>query len=395
MNSTIKKALTLTMVAAMIFGSLTVSSFAAAKVALTVEGKTITSKAADGAIFIDAANRTQVPVRVLATSLGKSVSWNAASQTATIDGTVVIKIGMSELKNTNGTIKMDTQAMIKDGRAYVPARYIAEALGLGVSTSTDSSGSLKVNIAKLSGKIVIAGSTSSQPLSDELAAVFMKQYPGVNVEVQGGGSGVGIAAALSGTCDIGASSRELSAAEAGFTQFDFAKDGVAVIVNKDVNVSGLTMDQIRKIYIGEAKNWKDIGGSDKPIVVVSREAGSGTRGAFTELTKVLDSTKKDMTTVNAIVQPSTGAVLQTVKNTPDSIGYISLGSLDSSVKVLTVDGVACTEANIINKTYKISRPFLYVTHGTESVVTQTYLNWVMRAEAQKIVARDFISILSK
>jgi phosphate transport system substrate-binding protein len=223
----------------------------------------------------------------------------------------------------------------------------------------------------------------------------MKQYPGVNVEVQGGGSGVGIAAALSGTCDIGASSRELSATEIGFTQVDFAKDGVAVIVNKDVNVSGLTMDQIRKIYIGETTNWKEVGGIDKAIVVVSREAGSGTRGAFTELAKVLDSAKKDMTTVNAIVQPSTGAVLQTVKNTPDSIGYISLGSLDSSVKALTVDGVACTEANIINKTYKISRPFLYVTHGTESVATQTFLNWVMRAEAQKIVARDFISILSK
>lgn len=394
MNGTIKKALALTMVAAMAFGSLTVSSFAATKVALAVEGKTIVTKAADGAIFIDAANRTQVPIRVLATSLGKSISWNAASKTATIDGTVVIKIGASELKNVNGTIKMDTQAMIKDGRTYVPARYISEALGLGVSTS-DSAGSLKVNIAKLSGKIVIAGSTSSQPLTDELAAVFMRQYPGVNVEVQGGGSGVGISAALSGTCNIGASSRELSATETGFTQFDFAKDGVAVIVNKDVNVSGLTMDQIRKIYIGETKNWKEVGGSDKPIVVVSREAGSGTRGAFTELTKVLDSSKKDLTTVNAIVQPSTGAVLQTVKNTPDSIGYISLGTLDSSVKVLSVDGVACTEANVINKTYKISRPFLYVTQGTESVATQTFLNWVMRAEAQKIVSRDFISILSK
>jgi phosphate transport system substrate-binding protein len=395
MNGIIKKALALTMVAAIAFGSLTVSSFAASSVSLNVEGKMITTTAAEGAIFIDGANRTQVPIRVLANSLGKSISWNAVTQTATIDGDVIVKIGTSEIKSANGTIKMDTSAMIKDGRTYVPARFIAEALGLGVSTSTNSSGTLVVNIAKLSGKLVIAGSTSSQPLSDELAAAFMKQYPGVTLEVQGGGSGVGIAAALSGACDIGASSRELSSKEIGFTQYDFAKDGIAVVVNKDVSVSTLTMDQIKKIFTGEIKNWKELGGSDKPIVVVSREEGSGTRGAFIEITKVLDSTKKDLTTVNAIVQPSTGAVMQTVKNTPDSIGYVSLGSLDTSVKSVNVDGVTCTEANVINKTYKLSRPFLYATYGKESVAAQTFLNWVMRAEAQKIVSRDFISILSK
>jgi len=395
MNGIIKKTLALTMVAAIAFGSLTVSSFAASSVSLNVEGKAITTTAAEGAIFIDGANRTQVPVRVLANSLGKSISWNSVTQTVTIDGNVIIKIGVSEIKSANGTIKMDTSAMIKDGRTYVPARFIAEALGLGVTTSTSSSGTLSVNIAKLSGKLVIAGSTSSQPLSDELATAFMKQYPGVAVEVQGGGSGVGIAAALSGACDIGASSRELSATETGFVQYDFAKDGIAVVVNKDVSVTTLTMDQIKKIYTGETKNWKEVGGSDKPIVVVSREEGSGTRGAFIELTKVLDSTKKDLTTINAIVQPSTGAVMQTVKNTPDSIGYVSLGSLDTSVKSLNVGGVACTEANVINKTYKLSRPFIYVTSGKESAAAQTFLNWVMRAEAQKIVSRDFISILSK
>ncbi|MEI8217288.1 MAG: substrate-binding domain-containing protein [Eubacteriales bacterium] len=394
MNKTIKRCLTLVMVTAMVFGSLTISSFAATKVALNVEGKAITTTEADGAIFIDAANRTQVPMRVLANSLNKSITWDAASQTATIDGKVIIKIGKNIITNANGTIKMDTVAIVKNGRTYVPARFIAEALGLGVSTSTNS-GTLTVNLAKLTGKVIIAGSTSSQPLSGELTTAFMKQYPGVNMEVQGGGSGVGVTATKSGACDIGALSRELTATEFGYKEYIFATDGVAVIVNKDVDVSGLTVDQIRKIFIGETKNWKDVGGIDKPIVVISREAGSGTRSAFTELTKVLDSKKVDKTTVNAIVQPSTGAVLQTVENTPYSIGYISLGAMQNTVKLITVDGVACTEANVINKTYKISRPFLYITKDEESLATQTYLNWVMSTEAQKIVSKDYISILSK
>ena len=395
MNKTIKRGLSLVMVTAMMFGCLTVSSFASSKVALTVEGKSISTTVADGAIFIDAANRTQVPVKVLANSLGKSITWNDATKTATIDGKVIIKIGKSDLTNANGTIKMDTNAIIKDGRTYVPVRFIAEALGLGVSTSTNSAGTLNVSLAKLSGKIIIAGSTSSQPLSGELATAFMKQYPDVSVEVQGGGSGIGVSATKSGACDIGALSRELTATETGYTEFTFAKDGVAVIVNKSVNVSGLTIEQIKGIFVGEITNWKEVGGADKAIVVVAREAGSGTRGAFNELTKVLDSAKVDKTTVNAIVQPSTGAVLQTVENTPDSIGYISLGAMQNTVKALTINGVAVSEANVINKTYKISRPFLYITNGQETVATKTFLNWVMRAEAQKIVSREFISILSK
>ena len=395
MNRTIKRALTLVMVTAMMLGCLTISSFAATKVALTVEGKTISTTEADGAIFIDAANRTQVPMRVLANSLNKSITWDAASQTATIDGKVIIKIGKNVITNANGTIKMDTVAIVKNGRTYVPARFIAEALGLGVTASKNSAGTLNVSLAKLTGKIIIAGSTSSQPLSGELTTVFMKQYPGVSVEVQGGGSGIGVSATKSGACDIGALSRELTSTETGFTEYTFAKDGVAVIVNKSVNVSGLSVEQIKKIFTGETKNWKEVGGIDKPIVVVAREAGSGTRGAFNELTKVLDSAKVDQTTVNAIVQPSTGAVLQTVENTPNSIGYISLGSLQNTVKALTIDGVACTEANVINKTYKISRPFLYITKDKETLATETFLNWVMSAEAQKIVSRDFISVLSK
>lgn len=392
MKSMLKKVLALSMVVTMLFGSLTMSSFAASKVALVVEGKTIAVSASEGTTFIDANNRTQVPVRALAESLGQSVAWSSSTQTATIGGTIIIKIGSSELKTANGSIKMDTAAIVKDGRTYVPVRYIAEALGLSVTAAKDNSGAMTVKLAKLTGKIVIAGSTSSQTLSDELAAAFKKQYPGVTLEVQGGGSGVGIAAAKSGTCDIGSASRELSSSETGFTEYIFAKDGVAMIANKSVSVSGLSMDQIRKIFIGEITNWKEVGGDDKAIVVVSREAGSGTRGAFVELTKVQDSAKVDQTTSNAIVQPSTGAVLQTVKNTPDSIGYVSLGSLDSSVKSLMVDDVYCNELNVINKSYKISRPFLYVTYGTESTATKTFLNWVMRSEAQKIVSADFISV---
>jgi phosphate transport system substrate-binding protein len=243
----------------------------------------------------------------------------------------------------------------------------------------------------LTGSIQIVGSTSVQPLAEELAQAFMAKNKGVKIFVQGGGSGAGIKAAMTDTADIGTSSRELTEQETGIVEKVIAKDGIAMIVNKGNSVKDLTIAQLQKIYTGEVANWKAVDGPDLKIQVVNREAGSGTRGAFEEL--VLG---KLVNTSNCLVQASTGAVQQTVAVTKEAIGYISLGSLDPTVvKAVTVGGVECTEKNILAKQYKIQRPFLMLTKKAPAGVVKAFLDWVVGPEGQKIVAKEYIRINQK
>jgi phosphate transport system substrate-binding protein len=242
--------------------------------------------------------------------------------------------------------------------------------------------------AELSGSIQIVGSTSVQPLAEELAQAFMAKNKAVKIFVQGGGSGAGIKAALTGTADIGASSRELKAEESGLNEVVIAKDGIAIITHKSNRIVNLTTEQLQKIYTGEYTNWKQVGGPNLKITVVNREAGSGTRGAFEEL--VLG---KLVNTSKCLVQASTGAVQQTVAVTKGGIGYVSLGSLDpKAVKALTINGIQCTEANIIAKTYKIQRSFLMLTKAAPAGVVKAFLDWALSPEGQKIVALEYIAV---
>ncbi len=245
--------------------------------------------------------------------------------------------------------------------------------------------------SEVTGTVVTAGSTSVQPLSEELAAVFMDDNPGISVEVQGGGSGQGIKAIQEKIADFGALSRNVKDEEkaSAVKEYVIAKDGVAVIVNPDSKVENLTIEQIKKIYTGEITNWSEAGGEDAPIVVVSREEGSGTRGAFTEITGVTAKNEAgeeiDGTTRDALVQGSTGAVMQTVATTPNTIGYVSLGSLSDTVKAVRVEGVAPAEETVLSGEYKISRPFLYVAGGELSEAAQLFIDFVLSGEGQAIV----------
>ncbi|HZK61062.1 MAG TPA: phosphate ABC transporter substrate-binding protein [Anaerovoracaceae bacterium] len=252
---------------------------------------------------------------------------------------------------------------------------------------------------EVGGSVVTAGSTSVQPLSEELAAVFMDANPGYTVDVQGGGSGQGIKSIQEGIADIGALSRNLKDEEKSSVskEITIALDGIAVVVNKDTTVTNLTLEQIRQIYTGEITNWKEVGGKDTPITVVSREEGSGTRGAFVEITKVAvkdnAGNETDMTVANALIQPSTGSVKTTVASTPNTIGYVSLGALDDSVKAVTVEGVVPSIENIIDGNYKISRPFIYVVGDEVSEAAQMYLDFVLSEEGQAVVVDNgFISV---
>jgi len=257
----------------------------------------------------------------------------------------------------------------------------------GCGKSDSSSG--QQDSQALSGSIQVAGSTSVQPLSEELASAFSAKNPDVQVDVAGGGSSAGIKAAQEGTADIGASSRELKPEETGLEATVIAKDGIAIIVNPANQVSELTLDQAKKIYTGQIKNWKEVNGKDAPIALVTREEGSGTRGAFEEL--VLGKDVK-IDNSKAIVQGSTGAVRTAVENDPNAIGYISMGSLNQKVKAVKIEGVDPTEPNVLNGSYKISRPFLYLTKGKPEALAKAFIDFVLSPEGQKVVGEEFVPV---
>ncbi len=243
----------------------------------------------------------------------------------------------------------------------------------------------------LSGSISVAGSTTVQPLAEELAKAFIALNPGVKIDVQGGGSSVGIKSAGQGTVDIGTASREIKDSErAEFPDlkiFTIALDGIAVVVHPQVGVDDLTVEQVRDIFGGKITNWKEVGGPDKPIVVVSREEGAGTRGAFEEM--VMGGVPIAAT---AILQTSSGAVRTTVATTPDSIGYISFGYLDVSVKVLKINGVEATTANVLNKSYPIVRPLNMLTKGDPQGVVKAWLDWILGPQGQEVVSKNYIPV---
>lgn len=239
--------------------------------------------------------------------------------------------------------------------------------------------------ADLSGSISMVGSTSMEKLANALSEAFMEEYPDVTVTAEFVGSGAGIEAVTNGTADIGNSSRSLKDEEkaAGVVENVVAIDGIAVCVDPANEVADLTKEQLTNIYNGTVTNWKEVGGADEPIIVIGREAGSGTRGAFEELVDLKDACKY------ANELDSTGAVIAKVASTPGAIGYASLDALDDSVKALSLEGVEATAENIKAGNYFLSRPFVMATKGEisgQNDLVQAWFDYVMGDEGQQIAS---------
>lgn len=234
--------------------------------------------------------------------------------------------------------------------------------------------------------IAISGSTSVGPLVELEAEEFEANNQDVTIEINQTGSSSGIKDALSGTSEIGMSSRELTNEESeGLEEVTIAVDGIGVVVNKNNPVKNLTLEQIKDIFTGKITNWSEVGGEDKEIVVVSREEGSGTRTAFQE---ILDYSTEE-TTKNATVNNSTGAIKATVEENENAIGYMSIGYIDSSIVAINVDGVEATSDNIKSGDYKIQRPFLLVYKESGlSEEGQEFIDFILSDEGQAIVAED-------
>lgn len=235
----------------------------------------------------------------------------------------------------------------------------------------------------------VVGSSSVAPLAEAESESFLRVNQTVEIDVQSVGSSAGIKAAIDGTAAVGMSSRNLKAEEKeGMEQYIVALDGIAVIVHPDNPVDNLTKEQILAIFQGKIKNWKEVGGKDAPIVVISREEGSGTRGAFEEITKLeveRDGLKLSTLSKKAIITDGNGSVKQNVALKKNGIGYISVGSVDNLVKTVAVDGVLPTEETIKDKLYLISRPFILITKGKPTPEAQAFIDFILSDAGQKIV----------
>lgn len=247
----------------------------------------------------------------------------------------------------------------------------------------------------LSGQIQIAGSTTVQPLAEVLAEAFTAGNPDVTIEVQGGGSSVGVTSAGEGTVDIGNASRNVKVSEfetfPDLQVFTIAFDGIAIVTNPDLELPSLSIDQVKAIFAGEITNYSEVGGPDAEIVVVSREEGSGTRAAFEELVMESGDTEA-LITENALLQQSNGQVRTTVAETPNTIGYLSFGFLDASINTVAINDVDPTVDNVKNGTYPIFRPLNMLTNGAPNDLAQAFLDFILSDMGQEIVAEDYITV---
>lgn len=231
--------------------------------------------------------------------------------------------------------------------------------------------------------VIVAGSTSVQPYAEVLAEEYMIINPGAVVDIQGGGSSAGITAAQSGTADLGMSSRSLNEEEKSMLSIEIAKDGLVIIVNPDNPINDLSLNQIRDIYTASITNWSQLGGPDHNVHLITREEGSGTRSAFEEL--VMGDAE---ITPKGIVQDSNGSVRLLVADDPNAIGFISLGIADESVKTLDLDGVTPSRESIMEGTYSLSRPFLFVALEEPEGQTKHFIDFVLSKEGQKILSDE-------
>lgn len=234
-----------------------------------------------------------------------------------------------------------------------------------------------------SSTLTVAGSTSVQPFAEKLAETYMAAHPGLAINVQGGGSTAGVRAAETGAAQIGMSSRHLKDSEEALHQVTIALDGIAIIVNAANPIAGLTRAQVAAIFAGEIPRWSQVGGRDRPIHFVSREEGSGTRGAFEEMVMG----KKEIAP-RALVQDSNGAVREIVASDPDALGYISLGLLDRRVRAVAVDGVLATHEAIVAQQYSVVRPFLFLSREEPTGLARAFIDYVLGPEAQRLLGLE-------
>jgi phosphate transport system substrate-binding protein len=250
--------------------------------------------------------------------------------------------------------------------------------------------------------ITLAGSTSVQPFAERLAEVYMSQHHEVKVNVQGGGSSAGIRAVSSRICQVGMSSRSLTPEETGIDAIPIALDGIVLVVHKSNPVRSVTLDQVRAIFSGEVTNWREVGGPDHGITVITREEGSGTRASFEEQVMTPPRADKDgpkpepqRFAADALVQDSNGSVREIVAGDPNAIGYISYGLVDDRVRALVLNGVTPDHETIKRGRYPVVRKFLFLTCDSVAPATRAFLDFTLSPEGQRVLEEEGLTTINK
>jgi phosphate transport system substrate-binding protein len=250
---------------------------------------------------------------------------------------------------------------------------------------------LTVGCQRSKAGITVAGSTSVEPFAELLAEEYMSRHSESHIYVQGGGSTAGIEATLNGAANIGMSSRSLTDDEKKLYAVTIAKDAIAIIVHPSNPTGNLSLGQIREVFSGKIANWKELGGPNHPIDIVTREEGSGTRESFQKFVM-----GREDISLGALVQDSNGAVRQVISSDPNAIGYISLGLVNEQVKALKISAVEANLTNVYNGKYTLVRPFLFVFRGEPAGEAKSFLEFVLSPSAQKLLLKEgLVPLLEK
>ncbi len=369
----------------------------AANISVIVDGRALTT---DPAPFIQN-GRVLVPMADIFEALGATVTWDASSQTVTGvkgDTSVILVIGQSTATIGEESQTLDVPAQIVDGHTVVPLRFVSEALGAQViwdgglgqviinSAVTNTGGALP---ATLSGNLVEDGSTSVQPLAQQLATAFMTQYPAVHITINGGGSGVGIADAEAGKVDIGADSAALQPTDpSDLVGTTICKDAIVIVVNPSNPITKLSAKQVDQLFSGKISDWGQLGGfNGQPVMVYTREAGSGTLTYFMQSFMGSDSLVATAKQLN-----SNGLIKQAVASNSNAIGFLSFGYLDSTVKALPIGGVAPTLDSAKSGKYPYVRPFLLLTKGDPQGLAKDFIEYCLSPAAQPLIAQNYLTL---
>jgi phosphate transport system substrate-binding protein len=328
-----------------------------------------------------------VPLRQTANALGANIAWDEDAGEAVVTSAahkLVFVAGSTTYTLDGESQELDVAAKLTEDGLLVPSKALAEGIGATSAYDAEANTETIEYFSQMSGTLKVNGSTTLQPIAQTAADILMERYSDLSITVAGGGSGTGVNDAAAGTVNVGMSSRELTEDELKtLVAYPVANDGIAIIVHPSNPVENLTAEQAAKIFLGEIKNWADVGGENAPIIVMTRETGSGTRASMEEILM-----EKQSVISTATPFTSSQLIKQAVAKDVNSIGFDSIGFVDETVKALSLDGVEATRETVIAVEYGMGRQLFCLTNGTASGLSAMFIDYLNSTECQETIVEQ-------